>query len=740
MHKTLSYIIQPLIVIAVISLVLYKGIAYRSETVQGIAPNDFTELFTVVVESGDVYYQQPKSVDFVRIAENEVNLPNKSIIKSDDGIAHIILPDNSVISLDKFTTIEVNIQAEATNIKQLYGNTWHRIKELSKLGEYTVETDNTIAAVRGTEFGVNVTENLETSVYVVESIVDVSKYEDKNTHKEILDTQRVTANKMVRINPNDNSKLEVTDIPDVFKKTIWFTKNKSLERVTSLRSKTEMRDYIKQVRAEIDKTNTLGSSTSNEDETPPTPNLPGNTVNTPASTVVQAVLNKITEIKKKLIDPDPDEEEDETEISFPESIVNENNDTKITQGASSCEAEVVFQIGDSEESNTSIPFDELNWTGNYEVLPNYANPYVVGKNSPAEFPWTSQKIYANEIELSFDIPEKHKDSIIEVSFSWAPGLGGAHSKEVFIDGKSLGVTSSKLGKISNNWYGNFEFFTEEGLFKTNLNAGTHTLKIKSNQDISLWEHGSYWNWLKVAVVDANCVEPTPDPDPDTDGDTDPIEPGTVFMIGEKEEFVNGKWTNPADELNWDGVSPLIPMKNISCIVSNSSPTGCPPKFADPFWTFPHDSGDLIVNANSAKDFPWNSNPSYGPYFNVVFGYASNVNVNFKVENSKDIPVRLSFSWSPGASLNEYKEIFLNGALLGKTAVREGKFESAYFEGWKTYTETFCFALPELPDTGYHSIVFKHDQKGNGSVWDWVKLEVISDIENCIEPNIAIKVE
>ena len=74
------------------------------------------------------------------------------------AIAYIVFSDNSSVSLDENTQIEIrNIQDTkdqySNSIDQIFGRTWSRVENLlGQKSQYELRTPNTLAAVRGTQF------------------------------------------------------------------------------------------------------------------------------------------------------------------------------------------------------------------------------------------------------------------------------------------------------------------------------------------------------------------------------------------------------------------------------------------------------------------------------------------------------------------------------------------------------------------------------------------------------------
>lgn len=203
--------------------------------------------FTVLVDEGDVFYGDGKK--FTRINDQQIELHNGTFIKTDLGKAQIILADNSVITIDQFTSIQITTETKKTTISQLYGKTWHRVRELIELGEYRVETDNTVAAVRGTVFGVVVGGDGSTEVYGVEDELEVIKgFKKPDGTWEILEkTELVHGNKAFIQPPRDTS-IQKDLMEVVMIKSDWYLDNRVRDEVLEIESRQQIIDFLKRIR------------------------------------------------------------------------------------------------------------------------------------------------------------------------------------------------------------------------------------------------------------------------------------------------------------------------------------------------------------------------------------------------------------------------------------------------------------------------------------------------------------
>lgn len=187
--------------------------------------------FNLYKEEGQISYKADSNSSYQDLNEEQIELPDKSFIKTSIGaLAHVIFNDNSMISLDENTEIQVNYSATSRDIVQTSGNTWHRIQKLTDNSAYQVETSNTLATVRGTTFGVKIENPTQTSLYVTESQVEVNQTALENGKKVKKATQMVNEGKHLGIPDfGGDKKPDLTDISAEKKNTPWFKRNKVID-------------------------------------------------------------------------------------------------------------------------------------------------------------------------------------------------------------------------------------------------------------------------------------------------------------------------------------------------------------------------------------------------------------------------------------------------------------------------------------------------------------------------------
>lgn len=101
-----------------------------------------------------------------------------SIETGPDSGAVIVLGDRSVVMMQEKTTLSVpdvpENRAGVQKTRVSSGKVWFAVKQVQERGKFEVETDEAVAAVRGTEFEVEVGEEGETAITTAEGEVDIT--------------------------------------------------------------------------------------------------------------------------------------------------------------------------------------------------------------------------------------------------------------------------------------------------------------------------------------------------------------------------------------------------------------------------------------------------------------------------------------------------------------------------------------------------------------------------------------
>lgn len=205
--------------------------------------------FVLVRESGEVMYKTTEDGEYTSFSDVEITLESGTYIKTEtDSYARVFLPDNSLITIDQSTEIQINVAESGVNIDQFLGKTWNRVQTVSKGGEYNVETPNTIAAVRGTIFGVDVENENSSVVYVEENSVEVNRYEEQDGDQKVLETVTLeVGDQSLTIRDEQSFRIEKGRIGDDFKKTFWYLRNKIIDE-EYLKLRNEGRDGRRLIR------------------------------------------------------------------------------------------------------------------------------------------------------------------------------------------------------------------------------------------------------------------------------------------------------------------------------------------------------------------------------------------------------------------------------------------------------------------------------------------------------------
>ena len=115
-------------------------------------------------------------------AEDGMSLSKKDSVRTLDGTAVIVLYDSSFIKLEPNTKVTISELAKSdSKIDQSSGSTWNKFTKITGMDSYEVETPNTVATVRGTEFLINAEEN---TIIVVEGVVEWGPEDNKVQVKE----------------------------------------------------------------------------------------------------------------------------------------------------------------------------------------------------------------------------------------------------------------------------------------------------------------------------------------------------------------------------------------------------------------------------------------------------------------------------------------------------------------------------------------------------------------------------
>lgn len=156
----------------------------------------------------------------------------------------------------------------------------------------------------------------------------------------------------------------------------------------------------------------------------------------------------------------------------------------------------LWTIGDIETDQMHNPADEFNWPGDFGVFPAFTDPFMQGTTPTNEFPWNSNfvKSYATDFDVQFDYAGS--DATALLTLSWSPSTSGTETKEVFVDGVSVG-TVTRMGATAAGWWSSMQRFQDT--FSFALTTGSHTITLKQlNGD------GTLWDYVKLEIIDCSA--------------------------------------------------------------------------------------------------------------------------------------------------------------------------------------------------------------------------------------------
>ncbi|HJY63220.1 MAG TPA: FecR family protein, partial [Ignavibacteria bacterium] len=231
----------------------------------------------MIVEYGDVYYSYDNQ-NYLKVEVKEFDIRSGVYVKTGIGKAHIVLPNNSVLTVDEETNILLNYNPGSIDILQIIGNTWHRVKNLGGTG-YNVKTPNAIAAVRGTEFSIRVKkvdDKIATQVVVTENQVDLSLAEPPQVAMSVMEG-------MVGEVKGENE-FKVSKISKEMKESEWLKKNEELtETLKSTESEDKQKNSANVIKLKSEESEKQNKSTGDQQNltvptATPTPTLVPTTV------------------------------------------------------------------------------------------------------------------------------------------------------------------------------------------------------------------------------------------------------------------------------------------------------------------------------------------------------------------------------------------------------------------------------------------------------------------------------
>ena len=230
------------IIIGVAALVLLIGIGYT--TMPSFINNSSSDIY-VFVESGNVFVKENKDATYVPVSEKKIAIKTGAYVKTEIGNAHILFPDNSVISLSENSELEINYTKHRISVNQLAGDTYHRVQKLASGNTYEVSTAGTLAAVRGTKFAVRYNaKSKKAKVAVLESVVAVSRINASTT---IATEVKVgmTANVDENVSVDSRQSVRVASTNNDASMSEWLKRNIMIDEYIGNNTKTFLENFIK---------------------------------------------------------------------------------------------------------------------------------------------------------------------------------------------------------------------------------------------------------------------------------------------------------------------------------------------------------------------------------------------------------------------------------------------------------------------------------------------------------------
>ncbi len=216
-----------------VSASLLTAFWYFYHKKEGALPETTSPQIMLYRESGDVSFKAQTENDFTLLTAPSIPITSMTLVKTGEGKASVLLPDNSLITLDANTQIVVTYTPTKTSIYQLFGRTYHRVEKVLSGGTYEVETSGTLATVRGTKFAViNEKGSATTTVAVTEHSVAVSPLIRDQTGSTTPATPvLVEEGKQARVSAT--SVPEVTNVEESLSKedTAWITEERTRDDI-----------------------------------------------------------------------------------------------------------------------------------------------------------------------------------------------------------------------------------------------------------------------------------------------------------------------------------------------------------------------------------------------------------------------------------------------------------------------------------------------------------------------------
>lgn len=218
-----------LLIAGIFCLVIAGGVYTYTAKKNNLKP----EYAVIYVEEGSIFVKGSSVDAYKLIATEQEQVLSGTFVKTDTGYGYVLLPDNSILSIDPRTELQLVFKANSTSIIQILGTTYHRVQSLTKGASYEVITPTTVASVRGTKFGVTyATSTKVTKVAVSESIVAVKQLSAGVNPQDTIE-KSITQGEVATIYTTDTSfastTINVSAISDDAEVKFWIEEKTKLD-------------------------------------------------------------------------------------------------------------------------------------------------------------------------------------------------------------------------------------------------------------------------------------------------------------------------------------------------------------------------------------------------------------------------------------------------------------------------------------------------------------------------------
>ncbi|HUQ30225.1 MAG TPA: FecR domain-containing protein [Candidatus Paceibacterota bacterium] len=211
---------------------LYQGTRTEIEPViHGQEATTTPGTITLTTLAKDVYLTQKDSLDVKKVEKTATTSTGSTVRTSATGRALLVTTQKKmVLDHDTQITIPSENNAQVSRIVLLGGSIWSRVEKIFEKGEYyEIQTQNMVAAVRGTSFNVTYKDGV-TTVEVEESAVAVTPLDPKTGARMEDKTVVIPQGKKAAVDQAKGNTTVVSDLTAKDKSDSWFDFNVQLEK------------------------------------------------------------------------------------------------------------------------------------------------------------------------------------------------------------------------------------------------------------------------------------------------------------------------------------------------------------------------------------------------------------------------------------------------------------------------------------------------------------------------------